>query len=176
MDREEIAALYDAHATTIARYVHRRLGPEHVDDAVADVFLRALRSAPGYEAMHDSALPWLFGIAAHVVADARRSEARRLRALRRASRTSDRHRAENDLGIDERLLGALRRLAAADRETLLLVAWGELTYEETAAALDIPVGTVRSRMNRARRKLAPLVTNPDRAHPRTTHPEDVPHA
>jgi RNA polymerase sigma-70 factor (ECF subfamily) len=48
---------------------------------------------------------------------------------------------------------ALAGLPARDRDVLLLVAWGELSYEEVAAALGIPVGTVRSRLNRARRKV-----------------------
>jgi RNA polymerase sigma factor (sigma-70 family) len=52
-----------------------------------------------------------------------------------------------------RLAGALATLGRGDRDTLLLVVWGELTYEEAARALGIPVGTVRSRLNRARRKL-----------------------
>jgi RNA polymerase sigma-70 factor (ECF subfamily) len=51
------------------------------------------------------------------------------------------------------LAGALAGLSAPDRHVLLLVAWAELTYQEVAEALDIPVGTVRSRLNRARRKV-----------------------
>jgi RNA polymerase sigma-70 factor (ECF subfamily) len=51
------------------------------------------------------------------------------------------------------LAGALARLSAGDRHVLLLFAWADLGYQEIAEALDIPVGTVRSRLNRARRKL-----------------------
>ncbi|UOY00522.1 RNA polymerase sigma factor [Blastococcus sp. PRF04-17] len=49
------------------------------------------------------------------------------------------------------LAAALASLKERDRDVLLLVAWGQLGYEEMAAVLDIPVGTVRSRLNRARR-------------------------
>jgi predicted DNA-binding protein (UPF0251 family) len=49
--------------------------------------------------------------------------------------------------------GRVLVLRWADRETLLLVVWGELTYEEAAAAVGVPVGTVRSRISRARRQL-----------------------
>jgi RNA polymerase sigma-70 factor (ECF subfamily) len=51
---------------------------------------------------------------------------------------------------------ALTRLPDGERDALLLYAWEELTYDEIAAALDIPVGTVRSRLNRARRRLREL--------------------
>ena len=48
------------------------------------------------------------------------------------------------------LAAALAGLSAGDRDVLLLIAWEQLTYDETAHALGIPVGTVRSRLNRAR--------------------------
>lgn len=51
------------------------------------------------------------------------------------------------------LAGALARLPARHRDVLLLVAWADLGYEEVAAGLGVPVGTVRSRLHRARRKL-----------------------
>lgn len=65
---------------------------------------------------------------------------------------------------------ALRKLATRDRDVLLLFAWTELTYNEIALALDIPVGTVRSRLNRARRafRTEPMTTKEaqiERAHP-----------
>jgi DNA-directed RNA polymerase specialized sigma24 family protein len=59
------------------------------------------------------------------------------------------------LGAD--LVGQLRRLPAADRDTLLLVVWGELSYEEAATALAVPVGTIRSRIARARRRLTTAI-------------------
>jgi DNA-directed RNA polymerase specialized sigma24 family protein len=59
-----------------------------------------------------------------------------------------------DRGLGAGLVRELRRLASDDRDALLLVVWGELTYDEVATALDVPIGTVRSRVARARRKLA----------------------
>ena len=169
-----VALLYDAHADAIARYLHRRLGPEHVEDAVASVFERAWRSYDSYVPQYETALPWLYGIATNVVADNRRAERRRLRALARLVASADPALGDpsDDVsaGVDPQLLTILRRLTDGDRETLLLVAWGELTYEETAAALGIPVGTVRSRLARARRQLGPLVPVPPRSsRPATTH-------
>jgi RNA polymerase sigma-70 factor, ECF subfamily len=55
--------------------------------------------------------------------------------------------------LGPQLTRALRRLSAADRDLLLLVAWAELTYEQAAQALGIPMGTVRSRLHRIRQKV-----------------------
>ena len=89
-----------------------------------------------------------------------RSEARLLRALARtgidpvidglADRVAERVTAQT---ASRQLAGPLAALSARDRDVLLLVAWGELSYEETARVLRIPVGTVRSRLNRSRRKV-----------------------
>ncbi|MBC7644327.1 MAG: RNA polymerase sigma factor, partial [Thermoleophilia bacterium] len=51
------------------------------------------------------------------------------------------------------LTAALKKLSPGDREALLLYAWGDLSYDDIAVSLNIPVGTVRSRLNRARRQL-----------------------
>lgn len=67
--------------------------------------------------------------------------------------------------VRRRLAGALAALPARDRETLLLVAWAELTYEQVAEALDIPIGTVRSRLNRARRRMRRALGDTDPTAP-----------
>ena len=87
-----------------------------------------------------------------------------MRALRALARTghdplaaswSESWAEHTDSRIDAQrpLATALAALTAGDRHVLLLVAWADLTYQEVAEALDIPVGTVRSRLNRARRKV-----------------------
>jgi RNA polymerase sigma-70 factor (ECF subfamily) len=132
------------------RYLRRRLGDEAAEDAAADVFVRALRHPA-----QDFSLPWLYGIAANVIAERRRAEQRRLRAMRRAARAST-DRSDNTAGepaVDPELVAALRRLNSTDRECLLLIAWGELTYVDAALAMNVPVGTVRSRVARARHQL-----------------------
>jgi RNA polymerase sigma-70 factor (ECF subfamily) len=99
----------------------------------------------------------LLGIASHLVGDHRRAERRRLAALQRlAGESVDTGHHETDL-LSAELVGQLRRLPAADRDTLLLVVWGELSYEEAATALGVPVGTVRSRIARARQRLATAI-------------------
>ena len=148
------AVVYREHAGAILRYVRRRLGDAAADDAAAEVFSRAFAVRPERAPASDKVLPWLYGIAANVIGDQRRTEVRRLRALERlAAQTPVAVDAPAPPGADPAVARALRRLAARDREALLLVAWGELSYEETATALGIPIGTVRSRINRARGQL-----------------------
>ena len=72
--------------------------------------------------------------------------------------------SRTDAAADLRALAPrIAALAARDRDTLLLYAWGDLTYEQIAVAQGIPVGTVRSRLNRVRRKLAPPDSEPGSA-------------
>ena len=158
-DPTAFAALYDRHAATIHRYAARRLGPAAADDLVAETFLAAFRLRARYELARAEALPWLYGIAANLISKQRRAEVRMLRAFARtgrdpaleghADRVDDRVSAG---ALHRELATALAQLSSGDRDVLLLVAWADLSYEQVAAALRIPVGTVRSRLNRARRK------------------------
>ncbi|MBE1534248.1 RNA polymerase sigma factor [Actinomadura algeriensis] len=157
---ELFAELYDRHAPSIHRYVRRRLGEQAAEDVVADTFLAAFRRRDGYDTGRPNARPWLYGIAANLIGRHRRSETRMLRALARTGvdpvgdtateRVDERVSASSSA---RRLAGALAGLSARDRETLLLAAWEDLTYEQIGEALSVPVGTVRSRLNRARRKV-----------------------
>lgn len=149
-------ALYQRHLPVIVRYLRRRLGESAAEDAAAEVFLRALRQHDDGRDREAITLPWLYGIAANVIREQRRAERRRLRALQRLARERDAVVGAGpgeDVGLDPQLVRALRGLSPPDRETLLLVAWGELSYAETAQALEIPVGTVASRIARVRRQL-----------------------
>ena len=155
--------LFDRHADEIYRFVARRLGPDVAADLVADVFLIAFRRRARFDPARALARPWLYGIAVNVIRGHRRAETRRLRALARAPRTSavtdgepfeervaDRVSAQR-LGPD--LARALGRLSEGERDLLLLVAWGDLSFDQAAAALGIPPGTARSRLHRLRAKL-----------------------
>ncbi len=122
-----LAAMYERHGGAIMRYMQRRLGDGPAEDAAAEVFVRAIARRGSYVAYRDSELPWLYGIAANVIADSRRAEARRLRALQQiAIRDRKQHAdAPGSQVLDPDLVRALRRLSREDRETLLLVVWGE---------------------------------------------------
>ena len=151
------AVLYERHLPQVASYLARRVGVQLAEDLAAEVFVRAFRGRRSYRAQHDTALPWLLGIAANLVADHRRAERRRLAALQRMA-GSTRAVADDEIALlAPGVIRELRRLPARDRDSLLLVVWGELSYEEAASALGVPVGTVRSRIARARRRLATAV-------------------
>jgi RNA polymerase sigma factor (sigma-70 family) len=147
------AELYDRHGGRVVRYVARRVGVVDAEDIAAEVFVRAYIRRASCRGEHGSALPWLLGVANHVIADHRRIESRRLQMLERLAVTTPASVEHEHAGLAPELIRALRRVPAADRDALLLVVWGELSYEETATALDVPIGTVRSRIARARKRL-----------------------
>jgi RNA polymerase sigma-70 factor (ECF subfamily) len=166
---EHFSVLFRRHAPYIQRYVVRRLGQDAADDIVAETFLLAFRQRDSYDQTRADARPWLYGIATNLIGRHRRAEIRLYRALARTGadpvmepftdRIDDRVSAS---AASRRLATALARLPEKLRDTLLLVAWGDLSYEEVAAALGVPVGTVRSRVSRARSKLRRALggTNP----------------
>jgi RNA polymerase sigma factor (sigma-70 family) len=156
---ECFAVLFDRHAPAVHRYLGRRVG-ELADDLLGETFLIAFRRRAAYRAMHLEVRPWLIGIATYVVQGHVRTEQRRYRALSRTPIDPPTPPEDPDTLSDRLAAQALRGpLAAAlaglkdrDRDVLLLFAWAQLTYEEIADVLDVPVGTVRSRLNRARRQ------------------------
>src|ERR1700678_1615150 len=82
-DPPAFAALYERHGQAVRHYVARRVGSEAGEDLAAEVFVRAFRTRERYRAERNSALPWLLGVANHVITEHRRSEMRRLKALQR---------------------------------------------------------------------------------------------
>ncbi len=151
------AVLFERHHVAVRRYVTRRVGSEVGDDLASEVFTRAFRGRDRCRAEQASALPWLLGVANHVIADHRRAEVRRLKALQHLAATGPQHVEHEDRALSGELVRGLRRLSGGDRDALLLVVWGELSYEEAATALGVPIGTVKSRIARARRALAAAV-------------------
>ena len=151
-----IATLFVDHFDPIYRFASSRVGRDAATDIAAETFAQALRSIDRMDPARD-ARPWLFGIANNVIRHHHRAEKRRLRAYAALERQSDvagpNGHPESETLMRASLVQALLRLDARDRDALLLFAWAELTYEEVATALDIPIGTVRSRIHRARRAL-----------------------
>jgi RNA polymerase sigma factor (sigma-70 family) len=164
-DPEGFATIFDRYYPAIHGYATRRLGPDLADDVAGETFLVAFDQWERYDTSHDSARPWLFGIASNLIARHQRAEARRYQAFARADRAATPSAEQTDGQADRiavrldaqavrgQLAAALSDIAQSDREVLLLVAWGDLTCEETADALGIPAGTVRSRLHRARKRL-----------------------
>jgi RNA polymerase sigma-70 factor (ECF subfamily) len=157
---EEFAVLFDRHAPRIHRYVARRVGRDVADDLVAETFLAAFGKRRRYDLRYADATPWLYGIATNLIGQHRREEARQFRIQQaarpdpelpgHAERVAADVTAQAMRGV---LMAALAGLAAADRDVLVLIAWEQLTYEEAGRCLGVPVGTVRSRLHRARAKV-----------------------
>ncbi|WP_425960414.1 RNA polymerase sigma factor [Streptosporangium sp. DT93] len=158
---ESFAALYDRYFGDIYRYVAARVGPHAADDLASETFLVAFRKRHGFDPDRGVVRHWLYGIATNLLADHRRGETRRLEALARVpvedpaeGEHADRVAARVSAAAARRHLATeLGRLPAGDRDVLFLVAYGDLSYEEIARTLEIPSGTVASRLNRVRRKL-----------------------
>ena len=161
-DPDQFAVIYDRYIGDVYRYLAGRLGRDVADDLAAETFLIAFRKRDRFDPELGRVRPWLYGIATTLVGQHRREETRRYRALARAGRrVLDSVESHDDRVADAVTAGQLgRQLAVAlaglrhgDRDVLLLVAVSELSHQEIALALDIPYGTVGSRLNRARRTL-----------------------
>jgi len=157
---ELFTVLFRRHAPLLQRYIARRIGPDAAEDVLAETFLTAFRHRARYDLTRLDARPWLYGIASNLLHRHRRTEIRQLKVCERTGidpvvaafteRADERVSAD---AVGRKLASALRRLRPVYRDVLLLLTWGELTYEEAAEALGVPVGTIRSRMSRARQLL-----------------------
>lgn len=155
------ALLFDRHFTAVYRFLRRRLGDELAAELAAETFLQAFRSRHRFAGGEASVLAWLYGIAANLVRMNHRAEERRLRAYARAA--AEQRAYEPTIAVEDRLdalaCGPALALALADlspalREVLVLHAWAELSNDEIAAALGCSNATVRTRLSRARSRVA----------------------
>ena len=159
-DPAVFAELYDRHARAVYRYAAQRVGDHPADDVMSETFLVAFERRDAYDREVTDARPWLLGIATRLMRKHARLEAVAWKGMAAdmaaqvapdvIERAGARMNAER---LTHRLTAALRKLSDADRDTLLLYAWGHLDYAAIAVATEVSVGTVRSRLNRARRIL-----------------------
>lgn len=159
-DPELFAAVHDRYFHDVYRYVAGRLDAQAAEDLAAETFCVAFGQRERFDAERGALRAWLFGIATNLVARHRRKEARRYRALARAGAEpadgghEDRVVASVAAGrLRPRLAEALLGLSPGERDVVLLVALGQLSYDEVAQALGVSQGTVGSRLSRARKKL-----------------------
>jgi len=160
IDPAVFAVLFDRHYERIWRYACRRAGPAIADELASETFARAFAARAQYDRGRLDASPWLYGIATNLLRGHRRGEARRMRAYARAIEPTESHggldgveqRVDAAVGAP-RVAAALASLKPADRDAVLLLALADLDYEAIAIATGVPVGTVRSRLSRARRQL-----------------------
>jgi RNA polymerase sigma-70 factor (ECF subfamily) len=156
---ERFATIFDRYAPVVHGYLSRRVGAL-ADDLVSETFLLAFRGRNGYVPGRAPVRAWLFGIATNLVRRHARDEERRYRAFGRAAGHAE---PTTELGevagrVDAQALrgelaDALAALPREDLDVLLLWTYPQLSYPEIAAALGIPIGTVRSRLHRARGKI-----------------------
>jgi RNA polymerase sigma factor (sigma-70 family) len=163
---EQFAGIFDRHWASLHAYCTSRAGASG-EDIAAEAFRLAFDHRARYDRRVEDARPWLYGIAINLLRHHFRSTQRGENAGRRAMSLAELTAIEQPLqqlesqALGPRLAQALERLPVLDREALLLLAWGELDYREIARALNIPVGTVRSRIHRARARVrAHITVNP----------------
>ena len=151
-------AVFEADFASLHRYLARRVGAAAADELAAETFAVAFRNWDRLDPARPER-PWLYGIAANIMRHHWRKEWRMLRAYARSG--VDPVFAYEDAAVDRadadarhrELAAALAELRPEERELLLLSAWTDLTDAEMADALDIPRGTVKSRLSRTRDKL-----------------------
>jgi RNA polymerase sigma-70 factor (ECF subfamily) len=154
------AGVFTRHHPAIHRYLARRLGAEQADELAAETFAVAFAKRARYDLAVADARPWLFGIATKLAHRQWRREERELRAYARTGvdavvpSPDERATARADSAAAGRALAAaLADLSAKERDVLLLYAWEQLGQPEIAVALSISLGTVKSRLHRARTRV-----------------------
>ena len=159
------AVLFERHAGSLHRFLSKRVGSVDAEDLVGETFATAFRTRDNFDIGREDARPWLFGIATNVSHHYWRTEARRLNRDTSAAAGGP---TSVDPGDDatsrvffesqmDPIASALGQLDGPGLDVLLLVAGPGFTYEEISVALRIPVGTVRSRLSRARQQLRDIL-------------------
>jgi RNA polymerase sigma factor (sigma-70 family) len=164
-DRDALATLFRRHGNTIYHYCFYRVGDwSAAEDMLSMVFLEAWRRRDA-DVEAGKVLQWFYGIATNVVRNRRRSDRRYAAVLRRLApdgptpdSADDAVARADDQRQMKRLLLLVSELPRRDQDVLALCLWSELSYDDAATALGVPVGTVRSRLSRARSRLRELDT------------------
>jgi RNA polymerase sigma-70 factor (ECF subfamily) len=171
-DPERFAVLVGRHGPAIQRYVTRRIGTMAAEDVVAETFLVAFKQRAGYADNGRDCLPWLYGIATRLTHRHWRTETKQLRLLARTGSdpvtepfTDLVDAAVTAVAMKSRLAAALAKLPASQRDALLLLVWADLSYEQISVAMGVPLGTVQSRISRARRRLREQLADLDLSTP-----------
>lgn len=161
-DAGAFGEIFERHEQAIFKYAARRVGVEAASDVAADVFTTAFAKRERFDPSYDTCLPWLYGIAQNVVRDLQRRRGRASRAYDRfvveveSVQRGPEAEAAARMQVDE-LRVVLNKLNRRDAEAIVLFAVENLDYKQIAAVLGIKEGTVKSSINRARRKIGELV-------------------
>ena len=166
-DQAAFAVLFDRHVQAVVNHCFRASGSWPVaEDMAQSTFLVAWRRRRDIRVVAGSALPWLLTVASNNLRSEFRSQRRWWAMIRRmpaADETAD--PADEVAGRidDERrmrpILAAVRRLPKAEQQAIALCVWSGLSYADAAQVLGIGEASVRSRVSRARARLARLLDN-----------------
>jgi RNA polymerase sigma factor (sigma-70 family) len=163
-DPEEFREVFERHYESVRRFAQRVVGRDAGEEIAAKTFLIAFQRRAAYDFGYRSARSWLFGIAYNVARHHLRAERSQYDLLARLPKEREATDPIETETLDAARLApilrdALSKLREEQRSPFVLVALGELTYRETADVLAIPVGSVRSRIHRARATLRELLTD-----------------
>jgi RNA polymerase sigma factor (sigma-70 family) len=167
---ELFEVMFDSYYQAVYRFSVGRAGISEAADIAGETFLRAFARRHRFDPAQANALPWLFGIAVNVGRERFRKVHRGRRAIDRVSAPpqivspfeAEAVERTDALARTDELASALAGLTDDEYQVLMLSALGDLSYLEIADSLGIPIGTVRSRLSRARRKMRELM-GPDRS-------------
>lgn len=164
---ERFGEIFDRHFVSISAFCARRVGPDLAEDIVNETFCVAFDQRRRYETrQRPNARPWLMGIAINVMRNEFRRQLREKRAVDRIH--VENHQPGNDAFVVndfaatnkiERVRIALAKLPNQELEALLLCVLEHRTYEQIAEIMQVPIGTVRSRIHRARKHLSELTAD-----------------
>lgn len=157
MKAEAFEEVFERHFDVVYGYLARRVGSDAGRELASETFARAFAARKRFDADRGDLRGWLFGIAHNLLRHHYRDEERRLRALAHLE-PSDRG-LEAPLVEEPRLAEALASLSVEERDVLLLYAWADLSYEQIASTLAVPLGTVQSRLHRARAHVRAALTS-----------------
>lgn len=166
---QSFATLFDRHRTRVFRKAYSRVrSVSDAEDIVAVVFLEAWRNRKRVRIVDGSILPWLLAVTTNVTLNNERSSRRYRRLLAKLPRVEDEpdHATEVVDRLDrdsraESISAALRRLSQVERVVVDLCIIDELPLSTAAAVLDLPLGTVKSRLHRAKERLRTDLGQPD---------------
>ena len=156
-DRDAQTALIRRTMPDVRRYCAHLVGEVHAEDAAQATYIRALRSLRSFRG-EASGKTWLMGVARNTCLDELRSRGRRVRIAERVE-AEPREVVQRDRDVADRshLAESVRTLDLDRREAFVLTQVLGYSYEEAAEVLSCPVGTIRSRVARARRDLVAVV-------------------
>lgn len=157
----QFSLLLRRHGDRLNSYMARRVGQQTAEDLSATLWLQAFESRRDFDATRGTVVGWLYGIARHQISRYRRTAGRRLRAIAQLGGREKLRADAQPRIVDEAIaavdlnavLDALSALSNEDREILELFVWEQLSYEEIAQVLGLRLGTVKSRLSRARGRL-----------------------